>query len=141
MINHSVLITSFAMRTPEPPLRQLGLTVGASARTRGQALYGARLARWACSGFVIVLALCVLSGCATAPLSLREATARAIGSVKPEQIMIPAVRSSSTATRWIGVTPQGRYVCVSLDRLRHTRCVKQSSGPAAHPFGWPGSAG
>lgn len=103
------------------------------------AFSGALAAYRARAGTALTLGLLLASGCASTPQSLEAATARALGTVTPADVTVSATRFSGTAIRWIAVTPKGRYVCVSRDHLRHTRCVKRFSGPAPQPYGKPNS--
>ena len=75
-------------------------------------------------GLVGFLALSC-SGCANTDANLRRETARNIGNLTPDEVVISNVARGMTAVDWKATTPKGHYVCSADDMLHRVSCVKR----------------
>ena len=66
-----------------------------------------------------------LIGCASTNANLQRETARFIGDIHPEQVMISNIVRGATAVKWEAETPKGKYDCSADDMVRRVYCLKK----------------
>jgi uncharacterized protein YcfL len=67
--------------------------------------------------FPAVIALLMVTGCASTPENLQRETARVIGDISPEQVQVSNVKRGVTDVKWEADTPKGAYSCSADDMV------------------------
>lgn len=75
----------------------------------------------------LVTATLLLAGCASTPDNLARETARSIGGLRSDQVVISDVKRGATSVRWVATTPSGVYDCEADDMVRRVNAVKRDT--------------
>jgi uncharacterized protein YcfL len=75
----------------------------------------------------LVTATLLLAGCASTPDNLARETARSIGGLRSDQVVISEVKRGATSVRWVATTPSGVYDCEADDMVRRVNAVKRET--------------
>jgi len=63
--------------------------------------------------------------CANTDANLRRETARSIGDLTPNEVVVSDVDRGAMNVDWKAATPKGNYKCSADDMLRRVNCVKR----------------
>ena len=75
---------------------------------------------------IALIALALLSGCASTTENLRMGTAHALGgNVTPEQVTVTNIDRGASNVKWAAAAPGGNYACWADDMVRKVSCAKQ----------------
>ena len=78
-----------------------------------------------CRTVSIVCCMTLLSGCANTSANLQRETARFIGNMSSEQVVVSDIERRMTKVSWMAETPNGVYTCEADDMMRRVNCVKE----------------
>jgi len=67
----------------------------------------------------------LLAGCASTQGNLSRETARTIGGLRSDQVIVSDVRRGVTSVSWVATTPSGIYDCEADDMVRRVNAVKR----------------
>jgi len=67
----------------------------------------------------------IFAGCASTAGNLQRETARFLGDIAPEAVMVSNVDRGATSVSWVAETPKGPYKCSADDMVRRVYCVKK----------------
>jgi hypothetical protein len=76
----------------------------------------------------IAILVGLLAGCMNTSDNLARETARTIGGLRPDQVIISDVKRGMTNVSWVATTPTGDvYDCAADDMVRRVNAVKRTS--------------
>ena len=73
----------------------------------------------------LVVTMVMFIACANTDVNLRRETARSIGDLTPNEVVVSDVDRGAMNVDWKASTPKGNYVCSADDMLRRVNCVKR----------------
>ena len=76
---------------------------------------------------VCSLAALLLAGCANTDTNLARETARSIGGVTSDQVLVENVKRGVTDVRWTAKTPDRTYHCEADDMVHRVNCVPDAN--------------
>jgi hypothetical protein len=75
--------------------------------------------------FTITTVSLLLIGCANTSSNLARETARTIGGLRSDQVVVSNVKRGITSVSWVATTPSGVYDCEADDMVRRVNAVKR----------------
>jgi hypothetical protein len=75
--------------------------------------------------FLALSLVVIVVGCSSSTENLQRETARSLGHVAPEAIVVTHVNRGVTSVSWEANSPKGAYSCSADDMVRRVHCVKK----------------